>query len=282
MKKRNTNKIVINSKTVSKHPMFSIVTAVYNEVACVNEHVDGLLKQKYKDYEFLVVDGASKDGTGKAFQKRINDIDFLLSEPDKGIYDAMNKALRNAKGEWIYFYNTHDKFYDENTLGSIAKYLEELENSDIDLVYGFVRATSPSFKDDYRITKTMSQNGVKIGKKVSQQAVFMRTARLLQMGGFNSEYRMSADFDIYSRYFKSGGKALKIDVDIAYYDVAGRSSINLTKTDKENYTIIKRNFGIFWASVYWIIRRPFIWGPMFFIRLLGIKRANKIRRILGV
>ena len=115
------------------NPVVSIVTVCYNAVGVIEKTVTSVLNQTYKKIEYIVVDGASSDGTIEILNNYRSHISTLVSEPDKGIYDAMNKAIDMVSGEWILFLNAGDSFVDNNVLSHVFQ-REGLEKYSV--IYG--------------------------------------------------------------------------------------------------------------------------------------------------
>ena len=97
-------------------PIISVITVCYNAVANIEETMLSVLNQRYDKVEYIVIDGGSKDGTLDVIKKYANKLAYWISEPDKGIYDAMNKGIAKATGDWINFMNAGDKFINEEVL----------------------------------------------------------------------------------------------------------------------------------------------------------------------
>ena len=98
-----------NNQSVKKNmPLISIITVVYNNVSHLQKTFDSIFSQNYKNYELIVIDGNSNDGTVEIIRKNATKIKFWLSEPDKGIYDAFNKGMKYAKGDYLGFVNSDD------------------------------------------------------------------------------------------------------------------------------------------------------------------------------
>ena len=97
-------------------PKISVITVVYNDKEGLEKTIQSVLSQTYGNVEYIVVDGRSTDGTVDVIKKYEQEIDIWVSEPDEGIYDAMNKGIKMASGEWLNFMNAGDVFYDENVL----------------------------------------------------------------------------------------------------------------------------------------------------------------------
>ena len=103
----------------------SIITVSFNAVKTIEQTIKSVITQSYENIEYLIIDGQSTDGTGEIIQKYENTIDYFVSEPDEGIYDAMNQAVKHASGEYIFFLNCGDYFYQEDVLFRIKQFIEE-------------------------------------------------------------------------------------------------------------------------------------------------------------
>ena len=110
---------------------FSIITINYNNRDGLRKTIESVISQSYKDYEFIVIDGGSTDGSRDIIEHFSDNIAYWVSEPDKGIYNAMNKGIRQAKGEYLNFMNSGDSFYDSDVLASVENLL-----GDYDIVIG--------------------------------------------------------------------------------------------------------------------------------------------------
>tara|TARA_R110002096_G_scaffold256795_1_gene450106 strand:+ start:12264 stop:13046 length:783 start_codon:yes stop_codon:yes gene_type:complete len=106
----------------------SIITVTYNNLEGLKKTVDSVHSQTWKDYEFIIIDGGSKDGTANYLKSLSNKIDYWVSEPDNGVYQAMNKGIKKATGDYLIFLNSGDHFYNNNVL---KKNINHLGKSDI-------------------------------------------------------------------------------------------------------------------------------------------------------
>lgn len=110
---------------------FSIITINYNNCKGLRQTIESVECLNYKDYEFIIIDGGSDDGSVKVIEEHISSVNYWISEPDKGIYNAMNKGIQHAKGEYLNFMNSGDTFYSSNVLKEVESQLE-----DYDIVIG--------------------------------------------------------------------------------------------------------------------------------------------------
>ena len=114
-------------------PLISIITVVLNSVETIEKTIKSIIGQSFTNYEYIIIDGGSNDGTIDIIRKYSSYISYWISEPDKGIYDAMNKGIAYAKGEYIGILNSDD-WYVKNSLSTIANQIQN--NPNIDIIYG--------------------------------------------------------------------------------------------------------------------------------------------------
>ncbi|MEW5967869.1 MAG: glycosyltransferase family 2 protein [Pseudomonadota bacterium] len=196
---------------------FSIVTVCWNSAAVLPRARDSLLAQTYRDYEWVVVDGASSDSTMEIVRGFDAAPVVSVSEPDKGIYDAMNKGVRMASGEYVFFLNSDDALHDPVVLADVAKQLAAAPRTD--LLYGNVTYEYP----DRRMLRTFSHIDARTlpFEDLCHQAVFARRALFDSVGGFDTRFRLNADYDWLIRVFRSGARTRWIDRRIARFTVGG-------------------------------------------------------------
>ena len=209
----------------------TIITVVYNDETRIISTLQSINIQQFKDIEYIIIDGQSTDNTLQIIKDSDVKVDKLISEPDKGIYDAMNKGVQYATGEWILFLNAGDTFHSENTL----KQTFAFENvNDYDVIYGRHMWDYDTFK------KESVERPLKLMYKTMpfcHQATLTKREWLLKYP-FDLRYKLIADYDFFRKIYYNGAKFLYRPVIIAnYLCTGGASGDNLVRVYKENFQI---------------------------------------------
>lgn len=218
----------------SDSPLISIISPIYNCSPLIDDFIKFLKIQIFTNYELILVDGGSSDGTLKKLyeaSKSMANI-VLLSEPDKGIYDAMNKGMKIAKGKWLYFIGSDDRFFEENTLDKVSQHL----TSDVDLVYGGY------FDEKEKTTTLASQTKWEVFVGVlNHQSIFYRREYLQRIGEYNIRYKICADRDFNNRCFCTTDRIKYMEIIVCHYGGYGISSREGdVKYHREKYLNIQR------------------------------------------
>ena len=188
----------------------------------LKDTLDSILMQSFKDYEIIFIDGGSSDNTlpiVSDFENLNNNVRIkLLSAPDQGIYDAMNKGIRLASGKWLYFMGGDDRFYSSDVLNGIY---EELNKENVDLIYGNVYGISSKTKYAYdTISKVLSTG-------IHHQSVFYKMSLFDDLGKYDLKFKTAADYHFTLKVFLNEAYKTKyVNMDIAIYGEAGFSSQN--------------------------------------------------------
>ena len=224
-------------------PVISIITVCYNAEREIEATLKSVKEQSFKNYEYIIVDGASKDNTLKVITQSGVTPTHLVSEKDKGIYDAMNKGLALAQGEYLMFLNAGDSLYSTNTLQQIA---DVAEHETPDVIYGdtaIVDAERNYLRPrKLRPPKTLTRNSFKNGMLVCHQAFLPK--RELAMP-YDMQYRFSADFDWCVKILSASKKCTQIDGFIVNYLEEGATTRNHIKSLKERFRIMCKHYGFF-------------------------------------
>lgn len=218
-------------KSYKNKPLISIVTVVFNGEKTLEHTIKSVIQQSYDNVEYIIIDGGSNDGTLDIIKKYENQIDYWVSEPDKGIYDAMNKGVRAVNGEWVYFLGADDILYD--ILQKIAEELNPLKKA----VYGDVYMPNKHKLYDGKFTrfKLMFNN-------ICHQAIFYNKKVFIN-NGFNLKYKILADYAFNLSIYNE--QAFKyVPILVSYYnDSDGVSSLNKDDVfQNDRLMLIKNNF----------------------------------------
>lgn len=171
----------------------SIVTASFNAATTIADTLNSILHQTYKDIESIVVDGGSTDETleiVRSFGKRVSNI---VSEPDRGCYDAMNKGLHLATGDIVAFLNADDYYASDSVLADVV---HTFERKGASVVAGAIQQIRPNGRIVRRIRVAYSDTRMRWGVAPPHPALFMLTDLARAAGGFNSSYKYAGDFDL--------------------------------------------------------------------------------------
>lgn len=223
---------------MSMNTKISCITVCRNCRKDLKKTLNSLLEQTYKDFEVVVIDGASTDGTKEmleqyqeVFEQKNVRLSFI-SEPDNGIYDAMNKGIKHAMGEWTIFLNAGDWLACADTFHQV---FFRKRYQDVSAIYGNYTVV---YGNKYKYVKCKQHREMKKDKPSCHQAFFNRTS-LLQNRGFNTKYKIMADYEWYLHLYLQGKNMKYIDVDICFYEGYGVSSYNKKQCYNERMEISK-------------------------------------------
>lgn len=189
----------------------SVITVCYNAIQGIEKTIMSVLSQTYSDIEYIVIDGGSVDGTMNVIRKYKDNIAYCVSEPDKGIYDAMNKGIKIATGEWINFLNAGDHYYYDT---SIENVFSNDILPDTDVVYGFqVHSYDYGKFIRKRLPLTFFNSGMPFGHESS----FVR-AEVMKRIGFDTSYRIAADYNFFFNLYVSGNKFQPVDAIVTDFE----------------------------------------------------------------
>jgi len=265
-------------------PKISIVIATFNADATLERCLDSIREQTYRNYEVLVADGVSIDRTLEILRKRASELTLVISKKDRGIYDAWNKVVPRATGEWIFFLGSDDTLWDRDTLAKVAPTLETaVEN----VVYGKVAILLP----DGEILNFEGEPWEKIGWKfrhemtIPHQGTFQRRSLFETHGLFDPSFRICGDYDFLLRELKDHPAKFVPGLIVAKMAFGGVSSTyaNVPKIISELERAQRAN-GIGF-SIYVFLRKVRYHLRSAFSRIFGRKIADRFadlyRRSVG-
>jgi glycosyltransferase involved in cell wall biosynthesis len=207
----------------------SVVTVCFNESEEKIKHTfDSILNQNYDSVEFIVVDGGSNENTLDALQAWSPKIDHFISEPDKGIFDAMNKGVKIATGEWVCFMNVGDSFYNNEALTNLVR----LDHSNSDILYGDV------YKADFGLINSPDKLNSYIfyDSGICHQAMLARKSVFERIGDFDLNTKLYGDSDWVMRAFSSNVSFYHIPEIVCFYEGGGVTSDHtIFKEERQNY-----------------------------------------------
>lgn len=210
----------------------SVITVVLNNRTGFVKTAGSVAGQDYPFFEWIVIDGGSTDETTREIAHYSHKITYWTSEPDRGLYDAMNKGLQKATGEWVVFLNAGDAFAATDTLSGI--FGNNLTAYGV--VYGDVLA---GYSEAQVLKKAGKPADLIKGMVICHQAVFVRT-HLIQESGFDLEYPIGADFNMLFGLFESGCAFRQLDIPVAVIDVSGVSNRKMVQSAREHFSILKK------------------------------------------
>jgi glycosyltransferase involved in cell wall biosynthesis len=244
-------------------PKITIITVCYNAINSIEKTIISILSQTYKNLEYIIIDGGSTDGTIDVIKKYEKQISYWKSEPDKGVYDAMNKGIELATGEWVNFMNAGDSFYNTEVLQSLNLYFSD---SQTDIIYGDT-CIEINNKNKYRVIPENISN-IELHLPFCHQSCFVKSS-IIKNNLFLLQYKYVADYAMFYKFYQLGYKFKYINHIISNYQInEGLTASNMYKCYLETFTVNKRKPAI----NKWRVKMNSI-----LITILPNKLINKIR-----
>lgn len=226
--------------------IFSIITIVYNAEKLIAETMQSVLNQSFTDYEYVIIDGKSKDKTFeivKDFQQRYPLSINAISEPDKGLYDAMNKGLAHAKGDFVLFLNAGDHLFEPTTLEKIAASI----TPNTDILFGETMLVNNerqhigtrSNLTVQKLPEKLTWRSLRFGMVVCHQSFLARRKQTPQY----IEHNLAADIDWVIKCLQSAKNTTNTHIVISEYLMGGVSKKQHQQSLKDRYTVLKTHFG---------------------------------------
>ena len=221
-------------------PKLTVITIVYNNVRDIERTMLSVLSQTYGNVEYIIIDGKSTDGTIEVIRKYEHRLAKLVSEPDKGIYDAMNKGLAMATGDYILFMNSGDEIYEPETVARVFA-----TSPDADIYYGETEMYNPQWQSlgqrRHQTPRHFSWRSFKYGMSVSHQAIYIKRSI---SEPFDTHYQLSSDIDWIIRAAKKARKIVNTHLYVAKYMVGGMSKAKHRQSLLERFEIFTKHYGL--------------------------------------
>ncbi len=232
-------------------PFFSVITVTHNNLDGLRRTAASLTAQDSSDYEWIVIDGASRDGTSAFMAHRPA---HFISEPDRGIYDAMNKGISRARGTYLIFMNAGDSFAAGNTLSRIH---HELHERMPDFIYGDALETLPSGGLAYK--KSRAAHKYREGMITHHQSMLYRRAVIENMR-FDLRYAVAADFDFTLQFMEKSAQIARLDFPVCVFEPGGLSQRQCLRGRREQFRVRARHRCPMWKNTGVFMLQSCLWA----------------------
>lgn len=262
----------INKKTPPSEALVTIITVVFNGSQHIEQTIQSVLCQTYDNIEYIIIDGGSTDGTLDIIRKYDHKISYWISEPDKGIYDAMNKGITLVNGEWVIFMNAGDTFYRPDTVASIFK---DDQNS-VDLICGHNEII---YNDDFSVVrKALDVNHLWKGMIFCHQSLFTRTS-LMKQHPFDPTYQLSADYEFVYYALTKKYRLSKYEIPISTTVHGGVSDKNVISHMLEHWAIARKYSNTLQTNAYYVLAIFFAFFKGILKKILPMGLKKKILKL---
>lgn len=250
---------------MDKRPFFSVVTVVRNAASQIERTLESVIGQDMDNYEYIVIDGASTDGTLEIIRRYSDHINYIISEADAGIYNAMNKGLSKASGCYIIFMNAGDCFASETVLSQVAL---SVHNTTFNLLYGdYIRVSGTG---STQTIPSRTADKIWYGMIASHQSIFYNLDFLRsECLKYDESYRIAADYKLTTEIINRSepGKIAKLPICISRFELGGISTLDMDRGLAEADRVRKD-----------VLKMPFFLIAIVHVLLLGarVMRENEI------
>ena len=213
----------------------SIITICLNRHKVIRETIESVLSQNYNNIEYIVIDGGSSDGSLETINSYSSNIDCLISEPDNGIYQAINKGLSRVTGDVVGLLHAGDLLYDNNVISNVVGRFKQYDS---DLIYGHSVVYAEDRKKIIRknVSPEYKDNLMKYGWFPSHQSIYFKSSVFDQYGNYNENYKIAADYELLLRVLLVHKlKAKRLDMFLLKFHLGGASSKNIMSVVESNY-----------------------------------------------
>lgn len=214
----------------------SVITVCFDSVKTIERAIKSVISQSYPELEYIIIDGGSTDGTVSIIKRYEPYISYWVSERDNGIYDAMNKGIAKATGEIIAFLNSDD-WYEESALEKAADYFKRFRSV---ALAGKINVLQKGRWEEYRGSFDEIDENIRIGMTYRHPATFVSRELFDRFGGFDTRYKIAADYEWMLRIYDGGIKVLRVNTVFTNFSSEGVSSVEAERTIQEAQEIALR------------------------------------------
>lgn len=219
---------------------FSIITINYNDLAGLKQSMTSVIEQTFKNFEYIVIDGGSTDGSAEYIESQKDRLDYWISEKDSGIYNAMNKGAAQAKGDYVYFLNSGDYFLYPDILTLISQKLVN-QKPDV-LVTGVLQLSPENGSYILNIPKYVDKISL-FHKMICHQCLFVKKTIFDEIGLFDESFVIKADYEWLLRVVSNGNYTLSyFDTVIAFYPLGGASDTSYSTYSVKEIPLIRNKY----------------------------------------
>lgn len=228
---------------MSKKPLLSIITVNLNNLEGLKKTMTSVLEQTWKEFEFIIIDGGSTDGSEEFILKNGDKINYWVSEPDRGVYNAMNKGIKRATGKYVLFLNSGDEFCNSDVLTQIANSI----SGGKDIYYGNVYLIN---KDESELLEFPEQLsfGFFCISTITHQATFIKRSLFDDIFYYNENYKLVSDWEFFIfAICKENSSYEHLGIPVCNYDTNGLTSreANIQLMNKERREVLDKHFPLF-------------------------------------
>ena len=213
---------------------FSIVTINYNNLKGLIKTFNSVFIQTNLDLQFIVIDGGSTDGSKEYIEQNSDKISYWVSEPDKGVYHAMNKGLKEAISKYCIFLNSGDYFHDSNVLMNVSSLIKDNPS----LVYGLIEWEDT--KQIWNPKRNLKDYEMAFQSLIPHQGCFFSTEHIKKMGGYKEEYKIISDWGLMLEILRNIKNTQKLDMIVSSCEHQGISSLFEHAIKKERFSYLRK------------------------------------------
>lgn len=279
----------MNKVTNKINPIITIIIAVYNGAKTLEQCINSVLNQSYRNVQLIIIDGNSTDDTVEIIRSNQAAINYWLSEKDTGIYNAWNKGLIKAKGDWMVFLGADDYLFDNNVLKNVVEQLKNNRLKDTFVAYGQVMLVNIKNERIYTCGRPWGEikSTFKQTMCIPHQGVFHNRQLFEKFGYFDESFQIAGDYELLLRYLKEHEAVFITDIVITGMRQGG------TSTDVSNVLQVFREYrkaqlknGINFFGIVWMVSLIKVYLRIALWRVLGDEYAkyvfDKVRGIFGL